>query len=178
MIDEVSEGLKEVPELAHLGDSVLRKKAKAVSFQDGSEVAKKLVKVLGKYHKFSGVGAGLAAPQIGISKKVFVTNGKDGYEVYINPMVINYSDKTNFYRESCLSSRMFWGDVQRPETLEMKWVDGKGKERQETFAGFKARLIQHEYDHLLGIPYLDKAISGTIEYSGNVKEEKLREKSI
>ncbi|MFS8159373.1 MAG: peptide deformylase [Candidatus Roizmanbacteria bacterium] len=176
IITEVSDALHVVPELTHVGNPVLRTACTAATVAEGVKIAQSLLKVLEKYRKMAhGIGAGLAAPQIGISKKVFVTIGKDGSEVYINPEILSYSKEKNLYRESCLSSRMMWGDVKRSESIEMKWIDRDSKERQEKFSDFPARLLQHEYDHLLGEVCLDKAVSGTIEYSGDVKEEKLRE---
>jgi len=178
MISEVSEAIKETPKLTHLGNPTLRQKSKTVSKKEGVRLARQLIKVLKKYKEFSGIGAGLAAPQIGLSKKVFITTGKNEYEAYVNPKIVSSSKKSNYYRESCLSSRMMWGDVKRPESIEMKWIDIEGKKRRTKFTGFKARLLQHEYDHLLGIVCLDRAIPGTVEYSGNVKEEKIRNKPI
>ncbi len=178
MISEVSKAINIVPQLTHIGNPVLRQKCEDVSLDEGNKIAQDLISALEKYRKMSnGIGAGIAAPQIGLSKKVFVTTGKEGYEIYINPEIVIFSKETNFYRESCLSSRMLWNDVERPQNIEMKWTDSDGKEHQEKFSSFKARLLQHEYDHLLGIVCLDKAISGTIEYSGNVKEEKFRNTS-
>lgn len=173
---EVSKGIENIPELTHLGNPMLRQVCKAVSTNEGLKIANKLIMVLSKYKKLTGVGAGLAAPQIGFLKKVFVTTGKNGYEAYINPEIIYHSKEINFYRESCLSSRMMWGDTQRPESIKMKWVDIDGVEKEENFSSFKARLLQHEYDHLLGICSLDKAITGTVEYSGDVKKEVIRTK--
>jgi peptide deformylase len=179
MISEVSEAIDKVPQLTHIGNPILRQKCESVSVKEGVEIAKDLVSALEKYRKLSGgIGAGIAAPQIGLSKAIFVTTGKNGYEIYINPKIIKYSKETNFYRESCLSSRMVWNDVERPENIEMVWTDSDGEKHQEKFSSFKARLLQHEYDHLLGIVCLDKAIPGTVEYSGNVKEERFRYKSI
>lgn len=178
MIDEVNKVIENIPELTYLGNPILRQETKIVSKEDGIKISHQLIAILDNYKKLSGVGAGLAAPQIGLAKKVFVTTGKDDYEAYINPKIVNLSKKTNYYRESCLSSRVMWGDVERPDSIEMEWIDIKGKNKKEKFTGFKARLLQHEYDHLLGIMCLDKAISGTVEYSGNVKEEKLRDQAI
>ena len=69
---------------------------------------------------------------------------------------------------------MFWGDVQRPESIMLSWTDEKGENHSAEFTGFKARLLQHEYDHLQGVCCVDKAIPGTLEYSGEVKDEKIR----
>lgn len=178
MLSEVSKVIKEIPELTHIGNPVLRQRCEDVSLAQGKEIAQKLIKALDMYRSLTGIGAGLAAPQIGLAKKVFVTTGQSGYEIYINPEITEYSKKTCFYRESCLSSRMMWGDVERSESIEMKWLDADGKEHQENRSDFKARLLQHEYDHILGICSLDRAVPGTIEYSGDVKGEKMREEGI
>lgn len=178
MIKEVSKVIDTIPKITHIGNPVLRQKCKTVSAKEGFNFAKQLIKILDEYKKMTGVGAGLAAPQIGIAAQVFVTTGKNGYETYINPKIVNYSKKTNFYRESCLSSRMVWGDIERSESIEMKWTNEKGEGKQEKFLGFKARLLQHEYDHLQGICCVDKTIPGTLEYGGDVKLEKIREYSL
>jgi peptide deformylase len=177
MIDEVSRIINEVPEITHLGNPVLREVCAEVSQEEGVTTANKLIKVLDHYRSLTGVGAGLAAPQVGIAEQVFVTYDGRTKEstVYINPKITKTSVESNYYRESCLSSRMFWSDTERPITITLTWTDLAGQKHEEEFTSFKARLLQHEYDHLLGIPCLDKAIPGTIEYSGDVKLEKLRD---
>ena len=57
-----------------------------------------------------------------------------------------------------------WADIKRSDTIRMQWKDKKGKIQEQEFSGFVARLIQHEYDHLLGISDLDKAEPKTIEF--------------
>lgn len=178
MIAEVSKVTKKIPEITHIGNPLLRQKCKRVSLKEGLLFREKLINILTKYKKITGVGGGLAAPQIGLAVQVFVTAGKDGYETYINPKIIKFSKETNFYRESCLSSRMVWGDVERPKSIEIQWTNEKGEDKQEKITGFKARLLQHEYDHLQGICCVDKAIPGTLEYSGDVKQEKIRSTKI
>lgn len=176
MIDEVSTIVSHVPEIVHLGDPVLRQPAARVTLEQGRLTAQKLIAILEKYRTLTGVGGGLAAPQIGISEQIFVTYDAQSrkYDVFINPTLTKSSDEQCYYRESCLSSRMMWADVQRPATITLSWTDMEGKNHEEEFTGFKARLLQHEYDHLLGVPCLDRAIVGTIEYSGDVKSEKIR----
>lgn len=178
MIDEVSIAVEKVPELTHLGNPILRIRCAPVSFGEGLTTAQKLIAILDKYRKLTGVGAGLAAPQIGISQNVFVIyDGKSKrYEAFINPTLIQSSKENNYYRESCLSSRMMWGDVKRPVSFTLAWTNIDGKKNEEKFTTFKARLLQHEYDHLLGVPCLDKAIVGTIEYCGDVVKEEIRKK--
>jgi len=176
MIKEVTEVIENIPELTHLGNQILRTKCKEVSFENGFKTAEKLTETLKSYRKLTGIGAGLAAPQIGLLHRVFVTYDKktDLYEAFINPKLLEKSRTNNFYRESCLSSRMLWGDVSRPNSITLSWTNINGKPVKETFSSYKARLVQHEYDHLQGIPCLDKAEVGTIEYCGDVKKEQIR----
>ena len=176
MIDEVSAVVAQIPEITHLGDPVLRTKCSPVTLEEGQATGQKLTEILRKYRALTGIGVGLAAPQIGIPDQVFVTYDKAGdtYHTFINPRLVGHSDETNYFRESCLSSRMMWADVERPVSITLSWTDMEGKNHQEEFTGSNARLLQHEYDHLLGIPCLDRAIVGTIEYSGDVKQEVIR----
>ncbi len=122
-------------------------------------------------------GVGLAAPQIGISKRVFVTFLDDKVQIYINPEIVRQSEKTNYCRELCLSSGIMSAGVERPESITMKWLDQNGEEHKQEFDGFLARLMQHEFDHLEGVVNLDKAVEGSIEMAiFNPLEEKLRDK--
>ena len=111
-----------------------------------------------------GWGRGLAAPQIGENKSVFITFVDDRFEVFINPQIVERSTKTNFYRELCMSAGMMSADVERPDWIVMEWMDEKGMKRSEKFDGFKARLYQHEEAHLRGRLNLDDAVTGGIEF--------------
>jgi len=167
------------PEIVYVGESVLRKKAKETTIEKGKEIGKQLGDVLIRYRKETGIGRGLAAPQIGIGERVFVTFLDEEIQIYINPEIIWKSEETNFYRELCLSSGMMSADVERPQSITMKWFDENGEEHEQTFDGFLARLMQHEYDHLDGIVNLDKAVPGTIEMATfNPLEEQLRNKPL
>ncbi len=168
--------IEEVSEITYIGDPVLRTKTKDVSFEEGMEIGKKLLESLLKYKELTGVGVGLAAPQIGISADVFVTYVNESPKVYINPEITSYSEDQNLYKENCLSSSHVWCDVRRSENILISYTNEQGKEvTDESCNQFLARLIQHEYDHLQGIVNLDKAVVGTIDYKiGNPKEEKLR----
>jgi peptide deformylase len=167
--------LEKFPEFRFVGDPILRKKTTPVTVQEGQEIAAKLGKTLISYHKLVGYGRGLAAPQIGFSKSVFVTFIDDQIQYYINPRLVTKSVKGNYYRELCLSCGLVWPDVKRPETIILQWRDNEGNNQEREFSGLSARLIQHEYDHLLGIPNIDRAERGTIEIcSTDPLDEKLR----
>lgn len=176
---EFNKIVKEFPEILYLGHPILRTKTEEIDINKGNKIGKKLGKTLIKYREITGIGRGLAAPQIGISKKVFVTYLNNKIQIYINPKIIWQSKKINYYRELCLSSGITWADIERPESITMIWVDKNGNKQRKTFNGFLARLIQHEYDHLDGIVNLDKAILGTISLvTDDPLKEVLREKPL
>lgn len=127
-------------------------------------IAKKLENVLLKYREITGWGRGLAAPQIGENKSVFITYLDNQVAVFINPKIVEKSYSTNFYKELCMSTGVVAADVERPEWVIMEWVDENGVQKSEKFDGFKARLYQHEEAHLRGRLNLDDAVSGSIEF--------------
>lgn len=175
VLKEVELVLDGVPELVHLGDPVLRLKTQGVSPSEGLAISKQLLSVLAHYNQLTRAGIGLAAPQIGLRKSVFVLTVKSGRYIFINPMITASSPETNFLRESCLSSRLVWSDIERSSSISLEWTNEKGTTQKKDFSGFMARLIQHEYDHLQGIMGIDCAIPGSIEYCGDLTQEKLRE---
>lgn len=164
---------EEVLELKFFGETPLHSVGKDVSVEEGCEIAQKLTEVLLKYRKITGLGRGIAAPQIGLQKNVFITYINDEVQTYINPVITKKSKETNFYRELCMSSSLIWSDVERPEKITIEWTDQNNKRNKEEFDGFMARLLQHENDHLMGCICLDKAIPGTIGFvnSDPLKEE-------
>ncbi len=175
ILTELQTALKKIPEIVYLGHPALRKRAVSVTIRQGKHIAVKLQRVLLKYRNIIGVGRGIAAPQIGESKSVFVTYVGDQFQVYVNPRIVRQSKSKNYFRESCLSARELWCDVKRPESVTLKWSDESGRKQMKTFVGFEARLILHEYDHLLGVICVDRAEKGSIAYcTEDVTKERLR----
>ena len=128
-----------------------------------------------RYREMAGMGRGLAAPQIGSDKSVFVTFTDDKLQIFINPRIIERSSSTNFYRELCISSGILSADVERPEWVVMAWIDTEGKRHREKIDGFLARLYQHEEAHLRGVVNLDEAAPQGIEFIAlDPLKEKLR----
>ncbi len=155
--------VNEFPDFRYLGDSVLRKPTTEVSNQEGQQIGQKLGQILIKYRQIMGFGRGLAANQIGLPNSVFVTFLDDQIQTYINPKIINFSDDQCLYRELCLSSGLVWGDIPRSATITLLWKDSQGFDHEEEFTGAKARLVQHEYEHLMGKYSLDHAEPRSLE---------------
>ncbi len=171
-----TEVLRLCPELVFIGDKVLREKTIDISLDEGLAIGSQLKDVLKKYREIAGFGRGLAAPQIGIGKSVFVTFVNDQFKIYINPVVSNPSTKHSLYRESCLSCGYLSVDVRRSESIEISYLNEEGVQMSEPAGGFLARLLQHEYDHLQGVVNVDCAEPQSIEFMVNDPlQEKLRE---
>ena len=111
-------------------------------------------------------GVGLAAPQIGKNLRLFVIDGTpmkeddpslEGFKkAFINPEILNEDGDEWAFTEGCLSLPNIREDIYRPETVTIRYFDENFKEYEETYDGIKARIIQHEYDHLDGILFVDK----------------------
>jgi peptide deformylase len=111
---------------------------------------------------------GLAGPQIGINKRVFVSEimntktrklkKEDGLRVYINPKIVKFSKEQVVIFEGCGSvcHGVLFGPVKRPKTITIEAFDESGKKFRLKCDGLLARVIQHEYDHLDGIESLEK----------------------
>ena len=103
-------------------------------------------------------GAGLAGPQVGVLKRVFVMLNKNKKVDYvINPTIISQSGKNKYLLEGCLSLPQVCGEVERPNEVVVEYQDLSGNKVQKTYTGFQAKTFCHEFDHLDGILYSDKA---------------------
>lgn len=102
-------------------------------------------------------GVGLAAPQIGKSIRMFVLIADDDVRrVFINPQIIKTSEEVCDYDEGCLSIPHVYETITRPAKVTVQALNEKGKPFTLDAEGFLARIIQHEYDHLDGILYIDR----------------------
>ncbi len=146
------------------GESLFRQSEKITDLKEGIKIVNSLKETLDYYG-----GVGLAAPQIGISKKVFIVHlepDKDdtglpnvGLKAYINPEILDTAHETNVYAEGCLSVfyATLYGAIARSNCLKIKYLDIKGKERiDEIDHPFHARVILHENDHLNGKVFLQR----------------------
>lgn len=104
-------------------------------------------------------GVGLAAPQVGKNIRMFVINTDEGIECLINPVITNKSWVKEWGEEGCLSVPKIFGQVRRHKKLKCTYLNRDGKKQNIDAEGLKARVIQHENDHLDGILFIDKAKS-------------------
>ena len=101
-------------------------------------------------------GAGLAAPQIGVNKRVVVVDVEEGFYEMVNPIILSVKGEQTG-PEGCLSVKGKQGTVTRPYKVKAEYRDRKGKKHKLTADGFFARAVCHELDHLDGILYTDIA---------------------
>jgi len=157
--------LEEIPELTFIGEEVLRTKTQEVSLEEGVAISARLTDVLLRFREITGVGRGLAAPQIGESKSVCVTYVDDAVQTFINPRVVERSEETNFFKELCMSVCVIGADVERSQWVVLEWTDEHGARQKERYDGFMARLLQHEEAHLRGVVNVDEARIGGLEFA-------------
>jgi peptide deformylase len=102
-------------------------------------------------------GIGLAAPQVSVPKRLFIVGLDDEpLRVFINPRIVASSEETSEYEEGCLSFPGLYFTVVRPFAVDIEAVDIHGKPFRLSADGLLARVIQHEYDHLDGILFIDR----------------------
>jgi len=144
------------------GDPVLRKVTTDIE-RDYEGLEKLADDMFETMHNAEGVG--LAAPQIGLTSRIFVVDLsplgdeepllKDFRKAFVNPHIIEKGGEKVLMDEGCLSIPGLREDVLRLSTIRIKYFDINWKEYDEVYTGFTARVLQHEYDHLDGIMFVD-----------------------
>lgn len=151
-----------IREIRLSGDEILRKTSREVE-----EVTDKIRELLDDMeetmHKYNGVG--LAAPQVGILKRVIVIDLYDGEEPLqlVNPKIIKAKGKQEV-EEGCLSFPNEYAKMVRPKEVTVEALDRDGKKVIITGKDLLAQALAHEIDHLNGILFVDNMIPGTLEY--------------
>lgn len=143
------------------GDPVLKTRA--------AEITKKYPRLTGLIDDmyetmYFSHGVGLAAPQVGLSIRLFIVDGapfdeeevQDFKEVFINPVLREEEGHLWKFNEGCLSIPNIREDVQRKEIVHIDYYDADWNFKSMTYTGIPARIIQHEYDHLEGILFTDR----------------------
>lgn len=129
-------------------------------------------------------GVGLAAPQVGLSLRMFITRPKDDdpIRVFINSEIIKRSDEQTDgvpdrqrKLEGCLSIDAIWGKVKRAATISLHYQDETGGHHEEDFSGFLATIIQHETDHTNGILFTHRVLEQKGKLYQTVKDDEGKE---
>lgn len=135
----------------------LRQKAAPVDTID-DDVCRLLDNMLHTMYEDNGMG--LAAPQVGVAKRVIVMDTAEEGEqpdplFIINPKIIWRSDDEVILSEACISIPGVYGDVKRPREVEVEYLDRHNRPQRIRADGYKGRCFQHEIDHLDGLTFLD-----------------------
>lgn len=137
--------------LRFYGDPILRKIAKAVSPGDLDEaILKEMSEIM-----YTQDGVGLAAPQVGISKRFFMYDIGEKLNIVVNPQIIERSKEIEIGQEGCLSIPNVYEDIPRAINITVKYTDQDGNEYVKILEGYEARVFQHEFDHLNGKLFVD-----------------------
>jgi len=176
---------KGIPEIVQIGDPVLHTPAQEVAVADiGSDKINKVIEDMKRALDSQEDGVGLAAPQIGVSLRIFIVAGfvfdrikaeagadsssvqidekmkknRSSHQVFINPIITKESKEKKWMEgEGCLSVRWYYGKVRRSTKVSLKTYDENGKLSERGASGLLAHIFQHEVDHLNGTLFVDKA---------------------
>lgn len=145
------------------GSEVLRARAAEADINDKEHIAALVCDLKDTLAKADGCG--LAAPQIGVSERVVIVDGrgmadvydylKDFVRVMINPVIVEESDSKCEYNEGCLSIPGIYADVVRASVIKVEYYDENLQKVSEVFDKFACRMVQHELSHLDGVVFTD-----------------------
>ena len=155
-----------VLKIREAGDPILQKKCNEIDIKNINREILDIIEDLKATLEF-GTGLGIAAPQIGVNKRIIVVGAKkenikynDAEEIpitaIINPIWKKISEDTDIQYEGCLSVPVIRGKVERYKNIELTYFNENGEKIVRQVNGFFARLVQHECDHLDGIVFLEK----------------------
>lgn len=136
-------------------DPVLRQVTTTYDFEietDTQKFASELVETCKSKNGF-----GLAAPQVGVSKRVFVMGSGEEFVAFFNPKILRSSEDKSLVAEGCLSFPMLALKIERSSTIEVEYQDFNGEVRTAVFSGLSSHAFQHELDHLNGVCYTERA---------------------
>jgi peptide deformylase len=156
------ESRKMIYPIVAYGSPVLKKKAQEIN-RDHPGLQELIQSMFDTMYESAGVG--LAAPQINFSLRLFIVDGSpfsdedpqlEGFKkIFINPVMLNETGQRWKFNEGCLSIPGIRDDVDRHPDIELRYFDENFVEHTETFNGIAARIIQHEYDHIEGVLFID-----------------------
>lgn len=175
-------------DLLPFNDPLLKTKPTPFDFEKNKAAAKEIKKTLiDKMYELGGVG--LSANQVGLDMAVFVIgDGQvDGMQkAFFNPLIMGCGEEQDSMKEGCLSFPGLWLMVKRPKQVMIKYTDEDGEEKIESYEGVTSRVIQHEYDHMLGYNFthrvskmkLDRALKSIDKKVKKYRRSKTKEKEI
>jgi peptide deformylase len=142
-------------DLVTLNDQRLR-----IASSEVNKIDKKLVDLINDMYDTLAYsnGVGLSAVQVGVMKRIFITDvpQKGGKIIAINPVIKDMSEKKRIYEEGCLSVPGITADLERPDSVILEYTDIDGKSKRIKASGLFATCIQHEFDHLNGVLFIDR----------------------
>ena len=148
--------------IVSFGNSILRCKCSPVKEnQPIQDALKNMYETM-----YNAQGVGLAAPQVGLDLSIFIIDTTPFCDdennliplkkEFINPEIIDYSGKDESFNEGCLSIPGLREDVIRKDQIKIRYFDKNFNEHTEKYEGINSRVIQHEYDHLMGVLFTDR----------------------
>ena len=138
-------------------DPVLRKQAKPIERVDAA-LRRLMDDMLATMYDAPGIG--LAAPQIGVSRRLIVMDpAKEDAPrtpvIMVNPEILERSEEMRLHEEGCLSIPDFTAEIERPATTRVSFIDPQGERQEMALQGIWSTLVQHEIDHLNGVLFID-----------------------
>ena len=151
-----------------LGEEILRQVAEPFEMEEINDELRAFIEEMFDT-MIEAEGVGLAGPQAGISKRIFVVISDDDVRrVFINPQIISTSAELCDYEEGCLSIPGIYENIQRPAKVTVQAFNEKGKPFTLEAEGLLARIIQHENDHLDGHVFIDR---GDADFAKQTEEQ-------
>lgn len=157
------------------GDAVLATECESWDFDtdgDPTEIVQELFATLVEYG-----GVGLAAPQCGVLKNIFVMGNFRKMTACINPSVVDVSDKSIVEVEGCLSFPGLWLKVKRPKAITVQYQNIDGEIVQEELDGLAARVFLHEFDHLFGVTFDNRVGDLSLKMAKEKRKKSLKKLS-
>ncbi|MGB0055365.1 MAG: peptide deformylase [Methyloceanibacter sp.] len=138
-------------------DPVLRKQAALIERVDAAllKLAEGMLAAM-----YEAPGIGLAAPQVGILRRLIVMDPSRDEEaneplIMVNPVILERGSEMRTHEEGCLSIPEFTAEIERPAMTRVSFIDTEGKQQERTLEGIWSTLVQHEIDHLNGVLFID-----------------------
>lgn len=154
------------------GDSQLLEVSEEWNFRaDGSP--EELVRAMSKFMTDNG-GVGLAAPQVGIKKRIFIMGNFIKLVACINPKIVSLSEERENDLEGCLSFPDLFMKVKRPTSAVVQYNTVSGELVERELNGFECRVFLHEYDHLIGVTFDQRVGNLTLKMAKDKRKKELK----